>query len=68
MPSSVIHGFSYDPARRRLSVTFVSGDAYDYRDVPPEVADDFRAAFSKGRFFSAKIRDRYSFDRRPGGG
>lgn len=63
MPSSVIRRFSYDEPRRRLSVTFTSGDVYAYDGVPPEVAADFRAAFSKGRFFASDIRDRYPFER-----
>lgn len=63
MPSSVIRRFSYDEPHRRLRVTFVSGDVYDYEGVPPEVAAAFRAAFSKGRFFASDIRDRYPFER-----
>ena len=63
MPSTVIRRFSYDEPRRRLRVTFTSGDVYDYDGVPPEVEADFRAAFSKGRFFAARIRDRYPFER-----
>ena len=63
MPSSVIRGFSCDETQRRLRVTFVSGDVYDYAGVPPEVAEAFRAAFSKGRFFASDIRDRYPFER-----
>jgi hypothetical protein len=63
MPSSVIRRFSYDEPRRRLRVTFVSGDVYDYAGVPPEVAADFRAAFSKGRYFASAIRDHYPFER-----
>ena len=63
MPSSVIRRFSYDEAQRRLRVTFVSGDVYDYAGVPPDVVEDFRAAFSKGRFFASHIRDRYRFER-----
>lgn len=63
MPSTVIRRFSYDEPRRRLSVTFVSGDVYDYLGVPPEVEAGFRAAFSKGRFFASDIRDRYAFER-----
>ena len=63
MPSSVIRRFSYDQPRRRLRVTFTSGDVYDYVGVPPETADGFRAAFSKGRFFASDIRDRYPFER-----
>lgn len=63
MPSSVIRRFRYDEGRRRLTVTFVSGEVYEYEDVPPEVTEDFRAARSKGRFFGPNIRDRYSYRR-----
>ena len=63
MPSSVIRRFDYDEPRRRLRVTFTSGDVYDYVGVPPEVEAAFRAAFSKARFFAASLRDRYAFER-----
>jgi hypothetical protein len=63
MPSSVIRQFSYDEPRRRLRVTFVSGDVYDYLEVPPMIYEGLRIASSKGRFFSARIRDRYPFER-----
>ena len=63
MPSSVIRRFSYDEPRRRLRVTFVSGDVYEYEGVPPEVNAAFREAFSKGRFFGPHIRDRYPYRR-----
>jgi hypothetical protein len=62
MPSTVIAGFSYDAAAEALTVTFTTGRVYRYRDVPPDVAAAFRLAFSKGRFFNLRIRDRYSFD------
>jgi hypothetical protein len=29
--------------------------------VPPEAAEGLRAAFSKGRHFNTRIRDRYRF-------
>ncbi|HYC99434.1 KTSC domain-containing protein [Brevundimonas sp.] len=63
MPSSVIRRFSYDEPHRRLRVTFTSGDVYEYDEVPPEVNEAFRAAFSKGRFFGPNIRDRYPYRR-----
>ena len=63
MPSSVIRRFRYDERRRRLTVTFVSGEVYEYEDVPPEVTEDFRAARSKGRYFGPNIRDRYPYRR-----
>lgn len=63
MPSSVIRAFAYDPDHRRLAVTFQTGRRYAYRDVPADVAEEFRRAFSKGEYFNAAIRDQYSFER-----
>ena len=63
MPSSVIRKFEYDPAEHKLAVTFVTGRRYAYLGVPEKVAQDFRAAFSKGEFFNDAIRDHYPFER-----
>ena len=57
MPSTVIRRFQYDPDRQALDVVFTTGRVYRYRDVPPAVAEAFRAAFSKGRFFNAHSRE-----------
>ena len=63
MPSTIIQKSSYNPETRVLSVWLVTnGKRYDYRDVPPETYDAFRAAFSKGRFFNRHIRTRFAFD------
>jgi len=61
MPSTVIRAARYDPDRRVLDILFTTGRRYLYHDVPPEAADRFRAASSKGRHFNAHIRDRYDF-------
>ena len=61
MPSTAIADIDYDPARERLTVTFVTGRVYEYIDVPVEVASSFQSAFSKGTFFNGYIRDRYDF-------
>lgn len=66
MPSTAIRRFHYEPETRTLYVTFVSGQDYAYEEVPPETARDFRAAFSKGQFFQAHVRDRFAY-RRVGG-
>ncbi len=63
MPSSVIRRFSYDEPERRLTIVFTSGDVYEYEDVPAELVERFRAAFSKGQFFGPNIRDRYPYRR-----
>jgi len=60
MPSTVIAGFEYEPELARLTVTFTTGRVYQYFMVPPDVAASFRGAFSKGTFFNAKIRDRFT--------
>jgi hypothetical protein len=58
MPSSVIRKSAYDEATRTLSIWFIpSGKRYDYLDVPPETAEAFHLALSKGRFFNIRIRD-----------
>jgi hypothetical protein len=61
MPSSVIARFHYDAERRDLAIVFTTGRRYVYREVPPEIVDAFRAAFSKGRYFNAHIRDAYDY-------
>jgi len=40
---------------------FTTGRRYRYHDVPQAAVDDFRAAFSKGRYFNAHIRDAYDY-------
>jgi hypothetical protein len=60
MPSTVIQRVAYAETTHRLSVWFVpSGLRYDYFDVPPELFAGFRTAGAKGRFFNARIRDRF---------
>jgi hypothetical protein len=59
MPSSVIRAATYDPDRELLDIVFVTGRRYHYHRVPAAEADAFRAAFSKGRYFNAHIRDAY---------
>lgn len=60
MPSTVIRRFSYDADTRTLTVEFVSGVIYAYEAVPSELPERWRAAFSKGRFFAAHVRDHYA--------
>ena len=60
MPSTVIKRFNYRAETSELEILFVTGRRYLYTDVPPEEADAFRAAFSKGSYFNRQIRDRYA--------
>jgi lysyl-tRNA synthetase class 2 len=61
MPSTVIRAARYDPDREVLDIVFTTGRRYLYLCVPPDEADRFAAALSKGRYFNAHIRDRYDF-------
>ncbi|HMI41110.1 MAG TPA: KTSC domain-containing protein [Sphingomicrobium sp.] len=57
--SSVIRGAWYLPERRQLDLLFASGRRYVYSSVPLAVAEAFRDAFSKGRYYNAEIRNCY---------
>jgi hypothetical protein len=60
MPSAAIGKIEYDQKTRCLWVSFVTnGRRYAYFDVPMEIYDAFRHAFSKGTFFNRHIRDEY---------
>ena len=58
--SSAIRAIEFDAFTNRLYVTFTSGKAYTYYQVPRSVYERFVAAASKGAFFNEVIKDRYS--------
>ena len=62
--SSVMNEIEYDAARRRLAVRFNHGGWYTYLGVPARIAEELIAAPSLGRYFDARIRDRFRFLRR----
>lgn len=60
MPSSVIRAFRYRPEARELEILFTTGRRYVYHGVPSAVVSALAAAASQGRYFNARIRDRYA--------
>lgn len=62
MLSTVIQNFSYDSARSILTITFVSGSVYHYKNVPRKVYRSLRIASSKGRYFNRSIRDQFEYE------
>lgn len=54
--SSAIKAHSYDPATRKMRVTFKTGGTYEYDDVPPERYVSFTGAHSMGEFHNKRIR------------
>ena len=63
MPSNVIRSFEYLEPTRELRVVFTTGRIYRYQDVPPEIHTAMRAAFSKGTYFNAHVREAFAFIR-----
>ncbi|MBD8018454.1 KTSC domain-containing protein [Kaistella pullorum] len=64
MPSSVIRKYFYKPELEILRIIYVSGAVYDYLDVPQEVFEEFRAAFSKGTYLNKIIKPKYRYEKR----
>lgn len=59
--STAIAAVGYDPATRDLAIRFThQAKIYIYVGVPITVYTAFMNATSKGRFFDAFIKDRYS--------
>jgi len=62
MPSTVIKNFSYDPVTAKLTVTFLSGNVYAYKNVPKKIYRSLKRAGSKGRYFNKFIRGAFEFE------
>ena len=56
--SSVIGTVGYS---RVLEVKFASGKVYQYYDVPQDIFDGMLNAESKGKYFNANIRGKFSY-------
>lgn len=63
MPSSVIRKYYYKSEVEILRIIYVSGAVYDYMEVPQEVFDEFRAAFSKGTYLNKKIKPFFKYEK-----
>jgi hypothetical protein len=61
MPSTVIAGIDYDLKERTLIITYVSGQAYKYIDVPESVYKELKASRVKGRYLRFFVKDQYEF-------
>ena len=63
MPSSVIAAIQYDTNSSTLQVVYVSGSVYHYKNVPEEVYNEMKKAFSKGEFLNKQIKPNYGFEK-----
>lgn len=67
LDSSMFTSSAYEERKRILYLRFrESGLVYRYFDVEPETYADFSNAESHGRFFAARIRDKYSCEKMAG--
>lgn len=65
MPSTVISTIQYDPATGMLRITYTSGVAYDYKNVPEEVYEELKASRAKGVFLNTRIKGNYTYEKVP---
>ena len=63
MPSSVIAAMKYDRTSFVLTIRFVSGLVYNYKDVPEEVFNSLKTSSSKGAFLNQHIKGKYQFEK-----
>lgn len=63
MPSSVIGSYNYDPEARELTITYVSGLVYCYKEVPEKVFKEFRASIGKGRYLNFHIKGKFAYNK-----
>ena len=61
MPSTVIKSFQYDPESQTLRIIFLSGNVYDYRNVPERVFLKMKAYKSKGTFLNRFLKGNYEY-------
>ena len=59
--SSNLDSYEYNEEQETLTITFKSGQSYEYDGVPKAVVERLASAASPGKFFYAAIRDSYSF-------
>jgi hypothetical protein len=59
LSSSNLSAYNYDPDTQLLTIQFVSGRSYDYKNVPQDVADGLGQADSPGKYFNSNIKNVY---------
>jgi len=63
MPSTVINTMAYDAETKTLTIAYVSGQTYVYRDVPETVYKELKASRVKGRYLRFFVKDKYAFEK-----
>ena len=63
MPSSVVAAIKFDAGTSTLRVIYISGSVYDYKNVPEEIYNEMKKAFSKGEYLNKHIKPNYEFEK-----
>ena len=63
MPSTVIEKYYYKKESQILTIVFVSGIVYKYKNVPEHIYKKMKASFSKGIFLNTYIKGVYDFEK-----
>jgi len=61
MPLSVVAGIKYDKLSHTLTVIYISGLVYDYKNVPEQIYAGMKTSFSKETFLNEYIEGKYEF-------
>lgn len=61
--SSNLAAIRYDEDHLLLEVEFLNGGRYHYYEVPPQIAQAFDQAGSKGEFLAASIKGYYRYSK-----
>ncbi len=59
--SDDIKSIGYDATSKLLEIEFHAGGIYQYNSVPSIIYSSLMSSVSKGSYFSANIRGKYSF-------
>ena len=63
MPSSVVDSYTYDADKADLTIRYVSGIVYCYKEVPERIYKEFRASGAKGRYLNFHIKGKFSYEK-----
>ena len=63
MPSTVIKSYHYNAEKETLTIVYVSGSVYKYLKVPAAVFQDFKNAFSKGKYLNQYIKPNFAYEK-----
>lgn len=64
--SSNIAAYGYDAEKRVLAIRFKSGDLWHYAGISIDLAEQLSVAESKGKFFYANLKGKFSAEKMTG--